>query len=305
MLNKCTRKWLLKLRPFLELLHLLVGQPFAAITFGANAWHTTSDTPVRAKGVATKLTQIQNKCLRIVGGAYKSTPTRSLETETFVPPIDIQLDYIVARFQSRLQNSGQLLAIRQACAIIKDKLKKRRGRRKSPSATPGQRREAWFKQWTDGNTRRQQQETTGLDWKKIQLYHWKERWKQGQARHQGAADDSPAESILKLHAELRKAESSTLIQIRTACIGLAAFLRRMRVPGIDTSRCRCEEGNETPEHVALYCPEEEGRRDELRAGGALDYRWLTGTPKGAKILSRWFIQSGRLGQFSLARDLLY
>jgi hypothetical protein len=57
--------------------------------------------------------------------------------------------------------------------------------------------------------------------------------------------------------------------------------------------------------VALYCPEEEGRRDELRAGGALDYRWLTGTPKGAKILSRWFIQSGRLGQFSLARDLLY
>jgi hypothetical protein len=41
--------------------------------------------------------------------------------------------------------------------------------------------------------------------------------------------------------------------------------------------------------VALYYLEERGRRDELRARRALDYRWLTGTLEGVKVFSKWFI----------------
>jgi hypothetical protein len=62
--------------------------------------------------------------------------------------------------------------------------------------------------------------------------------------------------------------------------------------------------NETPQDVALYCPEEGYSMDELRVGGTLDYRWQTGTLEEAKVSSKWFIQSGRLRKFSLARDLL-
>ncbi len=72
--------------------------------------------------------------------------------------------------------------------------------------------------------------------------------------------------------------------------------------------CRCGVEPETARHLAIHCRIEEERRGELRggnAGGALDYRWLTNTNQGARKLSKWLIQSGRLQQFSLADRLLY
>jgi len=100
-----------------------------------------------------------------------------------------------------------------------------------------------------------------------------------------------------------------LIQIRTSCIGLAPFLYKMRVPGVESAMCWCGEGDETPEHVTLWCPEEENRDElwikELGERGRPRFRQLHSTPEGAPRISRWFIKTGRLGQFSLARDLLY
>jgi hypothetical protein len=52
--------------------------------------------------MATKLQLIQNKCLRVVAGAYRATPTRSLEIETFTPPLDLYLDGRLVAFQRRL-----------------------------------------------------------------------------------------------------------------------------------------------------------------------------------------------------------
>jgi hypothetical protein len=66
--------------------------------------------------------------------------------------------------------------------------------------------------------------------------------------------------VLKLHAGLRKAESSILVQARTGRIGLAKFLYNRKVPGILSAQCRCRNGEETPRHIALYCTEETDRR---------------------------------------------
>jgi hypothetical protein len=117
----------------------------------------------------------------------------------------------------------------------------------------------------------------------------------------------PDPKVLKLHLGLRKAESSVLIQSRTGCIGLAHFLYRVQVPGIESSLCSCTNGIETPRHVLIHCQKERGRREELkeRCGGRLDLRKLLDTPEGAKVASRWILRSGRLPQFSLARVLLY
>jgi hypothetical protein len=107
-------------------------------------------------------------------------------------------------------------------------------------------------------------------------------------------DTPPNKAALKLHSKLRKAESSVLIQARTSRIGLTKFLYNRKVLGVLTAQCRCGAGEETPRHIALFCTDEAERRQQL-----------IGTNSGAKRLAEWMIRSGRLGQFSLAKRLLY
>jgi hypothetical protein len=110
--------------------------------------------------------------------------------------------------------------------------------------------------------------------------------------------------VLKLHSGLRKAESSVLVQACTGRIGLAKFLYNRKVLGVLTAQCRCGAGEETPQHIALFCTDEIERCQHLRISGRLDYQQLIGTNGGAKRLAEWMIRSRRLGQFSLARHLL-
>ena len=98
-----------------------------------------------------------------------------------------------------------------------------------------------------------------------------------------------------------------LIQICTSCIELALFLYKMRVLGIESAMCWCREGDETPEHVTLWCPEEENRDKlqikELGERGRLRFRQLHSTPEGAPRISRWLIKTGRLRLSGLVRIL--
>ena len=48
----------------------------------------------------------QNVCLQTVAGAYKATPTRNLEMETLVPPLDLYLNKRLADFEERLTQTG-------------------------------------------------------------------------------------------------------------------------------------------------------------------------------------------------------
>jgi hypothetical protein len=57
--------------------------------------------------------------------------------------------------------------------------------------------------------------------------------------------------------------------------------------------------------MVLFCIEEVERRQHLRVGRRVNYRELIGTNSGARKLAEWIIRSGRLGQFSLAKRLLY
>jgi hypothetical protein len=117
----------------------------------------------------------------------------------------------------------------------------------------------------------------------------------------------PTKKILKLHKDLRKAESALLVQARTGRIGLAQFLHSRRAPGYYTAMCRCGGGYETPRHMALFCTQEIHRKQDLwdNIGRERAFSILTGTNKGAKHFVRWMMFSGRLGQFSLAKRLLF
>lgn len=55
----------------------------SAIAYGATSYHTPIVEGIRGgpRGPAKRLTKAQNRSLRIVVGAYKTAPTRCLETE--------------------------------------------------------------------------------------------------------------------------------------------------------------------------------------------------------------------------------
>jgi len=75
----------------------------SAIAYGASSFHTPTTAGGRPKGIATGLAKAQNRSLRIVAGAYKATPIRHLESETFTPPLDLYLNKRLADFEKRLQ----------------------------------------------------------------------------------------------------------------------------------------------------------------------------------------------------------
>ena len=80
-----------------------------------------------------------------------------------------------------------------------------------------------------------------------------------------------------------------LIQIYTSCIGLALFLYKIRVLGIELAMCWCRERDKTPEHVTLWCPKEENRDKlwikELGERGRLTFRQLHSTLEGVLQIS--------------------
>jgi hypothetical protein len=137
------------------------------------------------------------------------------------------------------------------------------------------------------------------------LLAWEQRWRSKPRTEWDRIQQPPDKKILKLHQELKKAESSVIVQLRTGRIGLAHFLHKARVPEYNTGQCQCGQGVETPRHLLLYCPIEEERRDALGVHQERTFVRLLTTPKGAAKAARWTIQGGRLRQFQVAASLLY
>jgi hypothetical protein len=226
-------------------------------------------------------------------GAFRATPIRQLETEAYVPPLDLWLNGRVARFQAWLEKTGLVRQIRNACTAIKMQLRLQTRTRTRTRArtrnhqqaidTLGTVRKQWAENWTG-----QPIEQWNEQEKRKVLEDWKERWKRERDRKgverivQPGTDlsssskailkDTPLnEAVLKLHFRLRKAESSVLVQARTGRIGLAKFLYNCKVLGVLTAQCRCRAGEETPQHIALFCTDETERRRHLQVSGRLDY----------------------------------
>jgi hypothetical protein len=112
--------------------YLAVVRP--AISYGAALWHSPKEKPLR--GAAGKLAKHQNSGLRQVLGAFKATPVRQLETEAYVPPLDLWLNGRIARFQARLERTGIARQIQDACTTIQIHLQTRGQRQRRIPDTP-------------------------------------------------------------------------------------------------------------------------------------------------------------------------
>ncbi|PQE03482.1 reverse transcriptase protein [Rutstroemia sp. NJR-2017a BBW] len=111
----------------------------------------------------------------------------------------------------------------------------------------------------------------------------------------------PDQNSLKLYSQLRKAEISVLFQGRTGRIGLRRFLASARVSGIESGECLCGKGKETVEHILLFC---DNQPQTFWSRGA-QFQKLISEPDLGALVARQLIKSERLGQFGLARKLLY
>jgi len=314
----------------------------SAIAFGAASYHTPTRAEDKPKGITASLYKAQNRSLRIVAGAYRATPIRSLETETWVPPLDLYLNKRLADFEARLaaplpgahstnnsptstpSTSGSSTSIpksgntiiQQACSRLARRFQGRRRTRrrvqrpKEPIAVEKAAMivEAWASQ---GRTTKEALEIS-----------WEARWKQNfAARRPGTrssrvvqpADERPlfADKILKLHKNLTKAESSLLVQIRTGVIGLKEFLFRIGTRGVATPYCTCGTGKETVEHLVIWCPNPPGPRpwntSDIRSKKDL-HQALHGGDKGndmslARAIVGWLLRSGILPEYRLAAKL--
>ena len=98
-----------------------------ALVYRTVVWHTLTKGPKgKVQRLAAKLEKIQNKCLRRVAGVYRATLIRSLETETFTPPIDLYLDSWLAVFQKQLKDSEVGQIIENSCVWIRARIKNRK-----------------------------------------------------------------------------------------------------------------------------------------------------------------------------------
>jgi hypothetical protein len=291
----------------------------SAIGYAAPIWFMTGRKLGKRSTAMAKLAVHQNQALRIITGAYKATRIRQLETEAFIPPVDIWLAARTADFHRRLEQSGMAALILSLSAPIRRQVLRRQYRRRGTGPRP-----------VEDQTPLEKARTNTLQWYNAKdfasckgrlttkvLRNWKTRWRQESRQRPDAdqfqtnsklvkQDTEPTERILQLHKNLRKSESSVLVQARTECIGLTQFLYKRRVPGIDTPNCTCSDTPETTRHLVLYCTlyPERGALHQLAIGNRpVDYRKLIGTPEGAKALTRWIIGTGRLPQYSLAKKL--
>lgn len=214
----------------------------------------------------------------------------------------------LATFQARFQASPAYETVQRACAEIRARLKSRKA---YSTRTLGQERAAWAKEFETKQGDRSR--------KKLLEDIWRERWNRGAAPQEGTSPRPgrytvlelirrpPGRTVLALHKNLRKAESSALVQFRTGRTGLAGFLHKVGVPNFPSPACKCSWREETPYHVLRDCPLEDGRRSKLRTicDGGIDVVRLLDTPEGASITARWIVQSGRLPQFNLAKAISY
>src|SRR6516162_542342 len=283
-----------------------------AVAYGASAFHTPT-TEGKPKGATRGLMAAQTRCLRTIAGAYKATPVRSLETETWVPPLDLYLNTRVARFEKRLQGSRMGELIRQSGATVARALRQRR--RRPPRPPKGKYRDAatlaaWAAQWAP--------EDTSLEMAAEQA--WRRRWqkeydeatRQRPRRHKEAADEPLfTEEAVRRHDGLCKVESSVLVQARTGKIGLRDFLFQRRVPDAITPLCSCPRAErETVEHLVLRCGNvSEQQRAWLQERAqplhtSSDFATALQSPERAKLIARWILGTGRLGKYRLAVEIM-
>ena len=191
------------------------------------------------------LSTFQNKCIRTIGGVFKATPIFLLESELFLPSLDLYFKLrTVCFFYLSVQTHYPTLLLHFSINYTVKFLSVSSLRTTPKSLTTISLN--WRTVWLE-------QLTTNQDFSKKSLqevFHkeWEARWQVSRGNCSAIWDmftRRPQKKNLNIFKDLRKAESSLFLQILSARIGLASFLFRVNVPDFNSSLCTCGFGEET------------------------------------------------------------
>jgi len=97
----------------------------AAFTHGGPIWALGDTGQGLPESTLKPLQTLQNKCVRMVAGAYKRTPTAALQKETEIPPLSIHLQALALSYAEKTRTTDTEKLIQARCAKIKSRLTSR------------------------------------------------------------------------------------------------------------------------------------------------------------------------------------
>jgi hypothetical protein len=98
-----------------------------------------------------------------------------------------------------------------------------------------------------------------------------------------------------------------VVQLQTGKNGFNVFIYQAHVPSVSSQLHSCGFRHQTAKHTSIHCRKFSAVRHALRddQGSLPDYGQLVTTLTGLKMVTRWVIERGMLGQYQRARGLLY
>ena len=206
--------------------------------------------PLRKSSNISSLSTFQNKCLRLIGGAFKATPSFLLESELFLLPLDLYFKFRTACFLSSIQTSSLKTLLDNIFSNISHYASSVKKPLKESSTISPYWKFTWLNQLTTN------QASSKKELQKLFVKEWENQWEEKKRKSYSEWQvfcQKPHHKNLKLYKELQKAEASLLLQTRTGRIGLASFLFRAGVPDFPTPLCVCGQAEETVKHITSSC----------------------------------------------------
>jgi hypothetical protein len=137
---------------------------------------------------------------------------------------------------------------------------------------------------------------------------WKKQWESERtAQPTKRLMEWPDKKVLRLYEYLSKPRSSIMIQMRSMRTALRHFL--YKINAVDSDKCPCGEGSQTPKHVLLQCETYGDLRrqlfDSLEKAGVsqdgrqnwTDYDTMVSHPLATRYVAKFMHQTGLLAQF--------
>ena len=276
----------------------------SVITYAASAITSPAAVVDRGKAMERALAKEQNDCLRRVTGAYKSTPTKTMESLTNCPPINLLLAKQAALFEERAMGpEGKWTDIWKRAKMH---ISSARGRKRvdvSKTADPF----GGFRGWLQGRSPKVAMEQT-----------WAALRSKETGGRRGTGKHLDWKKQKKIWADMTKAQSSLYTQVKTDHIGFRDYLFSRKVPGVITPWCACGEARETAFHVICECSgcdeedddaDDDGEEEVEKPQAIADLRTRKDLeialedPEASREITRWLMATGRLPEFALAQRL--
>lgn len=120
---------------FIKARHVYSTVVRLAIAYRLAVWHALKRIKNAKKDTINKMEIIQNRCLRVVSGAYKATPVAVLQAETMVATMENSFDQWQVKARARMKNSGQAKFILKQCRQVAANCENGPGRPRTPRPT--------------------------------------------------------------------------------------------------------------------------------------------------------------------------